>query len=72
MQPTASDDRATGQAHERGGVPARSAVLKQRTESPLFYALADLATGRAVLDSQFLRNSSRCLSTKALASSKLA
>ena len=36
-----------------------------------FYPFADLASGRAVLDSQFLRNSSRCLSTKALASSKL-
>ena len=46
--------------------------LRERIDLPVFYAFADLATGRAVLDSQTSRNSSRFLSTYALASSMLA
>ena len=55
-----------------GSSSVRSRDLKQRIEVPLLYAPADLASGRAVLDSQDLRNSSRVLSTNFLASSRLA
>jgi hypothetical protein len=46
--------------------------VRQPAGMLLIYAFAARASGRAVFDSQFLRNSSRFLSTKALASSKLA
>jgi hypothetical protein len=52
-------------AHEQSDGPARRSLTHflQRSAFRAIYALADLASGRAVFDSQFLRNSSRCLST---------
>ena len=61
---------ADAQAVRRFG--PRFTNLREWIDLPVFYAFADLATGRAVLDSQTSRNSSRFLSTYALASSMLA
>jgi hypothetical protein len=53
------------QAHALKDAPARTSLthFPRRSAFRAIYALADLASGRAVFDSQFLRNSSRFLST---------
>src|SRR6266571_5077551 len=69
----ADGDQTTRQAHEQEERSCKwPTQTNQQAELPFFYAFAALASSRAVLVSHFLRNSSRCLSTKALASSKLA
>jgi hypothetical protein len=53
------------QAHALKDAPARTSLthFPRRIAFRAIYAFTDLASGRTIFNSQFLRNSSRCLST---------
>jgi len=70
---TANDGRVTREAHEQETSSCTcSTDTKRRTELPSFYALADLASGRAVLDPRLCATLRGAPSTCSLASSRLA